>query len=399
MIRLRKQIFGSFRWSKRPRGRRAQALTEFAIVAPVMVTCLLFAMYFYEVIQIKLKAQEVGRYAAWEFTGFPLHDYKEGKTTSGFSDAKTEINSDVARRYKNLRSTDTKSGKAWLMAGWDAPRVTMRDQIEPKIPGGAMVNQLFNFVGYAVDIMTAMSLNYSNPVLMAMMVGYYSEKYKYFGSQYNRFNPPKKWAFNTKGYPQIRVRMRFKNLLVPKYFMDGGQSGWFTGKHFQGTKKYFNEEVSVVADSWRMNYGEDVVGTKDKDKAYFKQVDRMAFVTPSIRNGMKMWTTFIQVASGIIALAAFHPPLTMDPLETTLVSKAYKGGDPASGKITIREDHDDGPQDYDTSPLQPGSEYEKTLKRRGQNFMGCVDPEMLGCFDSTSSNNPFGDYILPPEGH
>jgi len=141
----------------------------------------------------------------------------------------------------------------------------------------------------------------------------------------------------------------------------------------------------------------NIEGTKDAQKAYFKQVDRMAFVTPAIRNGMKMWTTLIQALSGGIAMTVLHPPLTVDPLGTTLVSKAYSGGDPDSGKITLNEDHSKPNQAYDTMPMLKNSEYEKSLKVRGPNFMGCQDPEKLGCFDSTSSDNPFGDYVLPPE--
>lgn len=378
--------------SFRFRSRRAQALTEFAIVAPVMVTSLLFAMYFYEIIQVKLKAQEIARFSAWEFTSFPLHDYNSGKT-NGFDGASGEIHADALQKYSNLKSGTPGHQKQAFAVGWKAPTVSMRDQKEPRIPGGAMVNTLFTFAGYAVDFFTVMGMNYSNPVLLAMMAGYYGEKTQWFGSGYNRFNPPKKWKFNAKGYAQVTVRLQYENLLIGKKFM----SDWFGPKHFMARKLRFTEKAAVVADSWRLNYGENIEGTKHKSKPYYKQVDRMAFVTPAIRTGMKVWTTLIQVAAGVTAICALHPPLTMNPTETALVSKAYKDGDPASGKITVKEDHDDGPQEYDTSPMKGDSEYEKSLKVRKSNFMGCHDPEKLGCFDSLSSDNPFGDYVLPPE--
>ncbi len=379
------------------RSRRAQALTEFAIVAPVMVTCLLFAMYFYEAIQVKLKAQEIGRFAAWEFTSHKLHDYKEGKT-NGFGSAKTAITTDVMKKYANLKSGTPGAQNKAFAVGWTPPRVTMRDQIEPKIPGGSLVNTIFNFLGFAVDVLSVQNMNFSNPVLLAMMVGYYGEKYTWFGAGYSRFNPPRRWKFNTKGYPQVRVRLRYSNQIIGKKFMQS----WFGPNHFMAKKKTFSETVAVVSDSWRMNYGEDITGKADKNKAYFKQVDRMAFVTPTIRTGMKVWTTFIQVASGAIALAAFHPPLTMNPTETALVSKNYKDQDPDSGKIEVKEDHQDGHQKYDTSPMNykvddDDSPHVKALKIRYNNFMGCNDPEKLGCFDSLGSDNPFGDYVLPPE--
>ena len=132
---------------RRFRRRKAQALTEFAIVAPVMVTCLLFAMYFYEIIQIKLKAQEVGRFAAWEYTSYPLHDYDTGKTSGHFNEARSGVDADIGTYYANLRSTDKKHAKKWFMVEWSPPTVMASDQLEPKIPGGSMVNQLFNFAG------------------------------------------------------------------------------------------------------------------------------------------------------------------------------------------------------------------------------------------------------------
>jgi len=374
------------------RSRRAQALTEFAIVAPVMVTCLLFAMYFYEIIQVKLKAQEVGRFAAWEFTSFPLHDYDTGKT-NGFSAAKSDIRADALIKYTNLKSGTLGMQTKAFAVGWLPPVVSMHDEIEPKIPGGSLVNQIFSFAGYAIDALSVQGMNIQNPVLVLMMIGYYGEKTQWFGAGYNRFNPPSKWKFNTKGYPHVTVRLRYDNLLINKKFMQT----WFGPKHFLGTRRTFTETAAVVADSWRLNYGDNIEGTQHKDKAYFKQVDRMAFVTPAIRNGMKGYNIVIQLLSGLLAGFAFHPPLTMDPTETALVSKAYKNQDPASGKITVKEDHQDGPQDYDTSPMKKDSEYEKSLKIRKNNFMGCHDAEKLGCFDSLGSDNPFGDYVLPPE--
>jgi len=390
------------RFRFRFRSRRAQALTEFAIVAPVMVTCLLFSMYFYEVIQIKLKAQEIGRFAAWEFTSFPLHDYKTGKT-KGFSAARVDITVDVLKKYANLKSgTFGMQSKAFAV-GWKLPVVIMRDQTEPKIPGGSLVNMLFSFAGFAIDAFTVMNMEFDNYVLGAMMIGYYGEKYQWFGAGYNRFNPPKKWGFNPKGYPKVTVRLGYENLLINKKFMQS----WFGPKHFMAKKHRFTETVAVVSDSWRMNYGENIEGTQDNKKPYFRQVDRMAFVTPAIRNGMKMYTLIIQVAAGLCAVAAFHPPLTMNPTETALVSRAYRDQDPDSGKIEVREDHCDGPQKYDTSPMnykakdkdgnEDDSEHLKALKIRKGHFMGCNEPEKLGCFDSLSSDNPFGDYVLPPE--
>ncbi|MFC1482520.1 hypothetical protein ACFL51_01810 [Myxococcota bacterium] len=376
------------------RRRRAQALTEFAIVVPVMVTCLLFAMYFYEIIQIKIKNQEVGRFAAWEFTAFPLHDYEKGEA-KGFSDAKSEINQVIDKQYANLKSTDKHHGDAWLMVGWDPPKVTMKDQKEPKIPGGSVVNTVFNVLGYALDAYSALSLQHANPMLMLMMGLHKVEQQIIFGARFSRFNPPGRWGFNTKGYPKVKSRIRYKNLLVPKYFMDG-QGSWFSEGHFQAKKRRFTENVAVVADSWRLHHGDSVPGPLDvtnagTSTAYYKQVERMAWVTPTIKDVVKGVHYGLTAVLLAYFIAAGHPPLTVDPTETTLVSVPYKPGKPG----TVEINQDNGKVPYDTSPYN--GEYKGTLDLRGPHFMGCQQEEALGCFPSLSSDNPFGPYILPPE--
>jgi hypothetical protein len=386
-------------WHARRR-RRAQALVEFAITVPVMVTLLLFSIYFYEIIQIKLKTQEVARYAAWEYTGFPLHDYDSGKT-NGFGDAKNEITGDISKRYVNLKSGDRGQQNKWLMVEWSPPRVRMRDQKEPRIPGGGLANTIFTVASWVIDFWSMKAFTHGNPVLAVMMGIHKVDGKRIFGARGKRFNPPGKWGFNKKGYPKAEVSVRYRNLLLPRYFMEG-TTGWYKGsggpvKHYDVSDTTFEDHATVVADSWRLHHGDSVDGPKDlrgsEDTAYYKTVDRMAFVTPKIRKAVKLYLQIGNIILAVMSIASTQPPLSVDPVETTLVSKAYDSG-PSSGKVTIPEDHGDVP--YDTSPLGGDDEYEATLEKRGNNFMGCKDPEKLGCFDSVSQDNPFGPFVEPP---
>lgn len=381
------------------RGRRAgQALVEFAIVAPLMVTLLLFSIYFYEINHVRLKVQEMARFAAWEATGYPLHDYKERRQSGYFNRAKTAIAADALARFSNLKSTDRRSGTRYLAVGWNDPRFQIRDEQEPRIPSGnnsiINLNTIFSLVGYLVDIYSALSFRHLNPTLSAMMVGYWSEQIRFFGARYNRFNPPARWGFNKRGYPHVTVSLRFQNLFIPRRYMDR-VGGWFSNKHYMARRFMFRERAALVADSWRMHYGESVTN-QSTDSAFYKAVDRMAFVTPSIKNGLRaLVVTPIQIlvatmsGGGVIA-----PPLTMDPLKTALVSKQYKGRRPDSGKIRLVEDV--GPRSYDTAPMKPQSEYVSTFQNRGEFHMGCHEPERLTCGPGLSTNNPFGDYVVPP---
>lgn len=206
--------------------------------------------------------------------------------------------------------------------------------------------------------------------------------------------------------------MRYKNLMLPQYFMDGQNTGWYKDSggsvaHFKrrtGRDSRFEEKAALVVDSWRLHNGEDINGPRDVNgdtgRAYYKQVDRMAFVTNSVRDFLKGYLQVLRMPLSIISMMAMQPPLSVEPTETTLVSMNYKDGNRSTGQVTIREDSgQNGPSNvpYDTAPFGADDEYQKTFEKRGEHFMGCKDPEKLGCFDSTSQDNPFGSFVEPPE--
>jgi hypothetical protein len=159
------------------------------------------------------------------------------------------------------------------------------------------------------------------------------------------------------------------------------------------------ETSALVADSWRLHYGDDI-DENGTSKAYYKAVDRMAFVSNTVKNVVKpfviAFTTLAKIIQGVTAIIAPATwPLTVDPMKTTLFSKAYKGRQADSGKRQIYEDEGQA-RKYDTAPNKDGSEYRKAFENRGEWFMGCHEPERLTCGASLSSDNPFGDYVVPP---
>ena len=60
----------------RPRAQRGSALTEFAIVMPVMVGLVYASIYLSDTGIFKLKAQEVSRFSAWTMAVRPQSDYE-----------------------------------------------------------------------------------------------------------------------------------------------------------------------------------------------------------------------------------------------------------------------------------------------------------------------------------
>lgn len=378
------------------RNSRGQAVTEFAIALPVMVMIFLFSQYFYEAVQVKLKSQEMARYAAWEFTGHELTDYKAGEMR--YSTVKTDVANDTNTRFSNLKSTDKLSNATRAFAGsWDVKNIRTTDKKEPRIPGGTMANIALQIFGYALDAWRVVSAAQHPNIIYAAAVGWFTyERNTQWGlAGGNVFNPPPEWKMNGKGLIKADSNIRFTSSFIPRkmpFFNEGGP--------MKGLQ--FKETVVLLADSWKLEYGEDVEGNssdESKETAFFKQVDRMVLVRKTPRQIFKVYNDIIRVFTNITATLAFQPWLQMKDLgETTLVSKNYTDGDPDSGKIEIEEDNDKGgPTPYDSAPMLKDSGYQKSLESRANNYMGCPEPESMGCTSSLSTDNPFGDYIVPSE--
>ncbi len=394
LLGFRKEIQRAFREGGR---RRGQALTEFALTVPVMVVILLFAIFFYEINHLKIKTQEMARYAAWEFTGFPLHDYGETNQSTYYTQAASEVRSDFDQRFANLESTNMGVGNRYLMVSWQQPRLTLRNEIEPNIPSGRELglpinlNTVFNLVTGIIDIISMIRFSDPNPVLEVMMGLHKIENDLIFGARKDRFNPPRRWGFNEKGYIHATVSLSYRNEFIPRKFM--GQD------LYNVSRQRFRERSAVVADSWRLHYGDSIDNESGSGKPYWEAVERMAWVSPGTRTFVRGVGEVVKLFADMIGWTAvfagyYAGSLDMDPMKTALVSKPYKDQDPSSGQIRINEDS--GGADYDTSPNRQDSDYRKTFEKRGGYFMGCPEPESLTCGPSLSTNNPFGDFVVPP---
>lgn len=403
------------------RNTRGQAIVEFAVAVPTLVLIFLFSQFFYEAIQVKLKAQEMARYTAWEFVGHPLHDYNDGSFK--YSTASNAVKSDAQQRFANLRSVDKRTNATKALAGqWSVNAPRTRNKEEPLLPGGNVfsiggfpinINMIFQFAGLVLDGMRMLSIrNHPNPVWVAMMAWYQIDRDNIFGGgSLSRFNPPGEWKLNTRGYIQSEVRVTFENLWAPMLTYISGSK--FFSKDTQGRSEMqsnirrlrFVETYSLLADQWELHQGDDVEGPSSSGTAYYKQISRMAFIKRSVRNALKIFTDAVKYASDATAYLAFQPTLGMPDLtQVGLVSKNYKGGsgNRDSGKIEI--DEDGGKKSYDTSPMMDRTTsranrkmYEESRQTRGDNYMACPQVESLGCVSSLSQDNPFGDYIIPEE--
>ncbi|HEY3356968.1 MAG TPA: TadE family protein [Polyangia bacterium] len=382
-------------WSSRLRGEEGQSLTEFAIIAPVLVGILIFAIFFYEATQIKLKQQEAERYVTWEFTGKQLTDYGQGGNQSGlFNSAKTDILVEGALRFANLVSTDHKLNQShYVMTEWQLRLPTIHYQTVPDVPGGFWVNLVFNIFKIVFMIWDAQTFISPNLIHQGMMWG--SETQPTFagsGAIGSQFGADKHWKFNTKGYLQVKMKWKIRpTAFMPKNLMDSR----FDNKRFRDWSsitlddKASPDGLALIVDHWNLQDGRAINGGKGNDhgSAYWKQLDRMAFVSPASKGVANVAAKAGQVMLSLVSMLCLQPPLTLDPMETALTSKPY-GNSPGTRNVQT----DRGNVAFDTSPYTGA--YKNAYQQRGNNFMGCPQPEILGCNRSLSSNNPFGEFIV-----
>ncbi|MBI5478708.1 MAG: hypothetical protein HY906_07635 [Deltaproteobacteria bacterium] len=383
------------------RRQEGQSLTEFAIIAPVIVGIFIFAIYFYEATQIKLKQQEAERYVAWEFTGKLLTDYNNpGNSSSLFNQAKQDIVADAMERFDNLVSTNKlQNQRAYIMTEWELREPRVLNERVPEVPGNSWVNLVFQIFKWAWTVWDAQTFTSSNLLHQAMMWG--SDTRPTFagsGAIAEQFGPSG-WGFNQKGFVQVKMRWRVApTAMFTKRFMDNRFNTAF--RPF-GTvtldDRAAENGIALVVDSWNLQDGTSIGGYYQRDKGtrYWKQVDRMAWVSSAPKTTAKLAALAITLPSQVIAIfneqVAFP---TIDPMETALAARAY--GPTTDGKRRL-EGMSDKPDTFDTAPFTPKSAYENAYKQRGQYFMGCRETGIVGCNRSLSSNNPFGEFIVTQE--
>ena len=400
-----------------------QALVEFAIVLPLLIMILLFAQWFWEVVQVKLKVQEAARFAAWEATAHPLHDYGQGRAslTARWSTMQATVMMETMVNYADLDSARPAAGLRMLSASWTPPVVFLANQQEELIyAGGSLTSPFINFIfklaGQGSGIAAGMLYGWlaGNPYA-AELAGGFSGAMKDvpFGAT--------EWGFNDRGYNLATVSTYVKNEWFGVTFM---------GKPLIPTPGLFiRERNGVLADSWNLYPGQDAV----QNGVMNTQVQRMYLMNertrkkavqlallgpkpsgsdgaaaasgggsssgasnlavPSLEVGLKTIRTML--SSYGVAFLSLPPGLdpSRDMFRGAVVSKNYLEGKRDSGRYRVQEDVPlAGGSRYETAPMS--SENEATYRDRGNNFMGCTQPQKLGCTHTLGQDNPLGDYLV-----
>ncbi|RMG12574.1 MAG: pilus assembly protein [Deltaproteobacteria bacterium] len=330
---------------------RGGSMVETALMAPIFVVLVMWAAFFYDFVQLRIKVLEAARFAAWEFTAYPLSDYDTGSHGARFNDAVPRVRTDVQRLYASLDSSDQaptahpRLATRYSFEGVDFENKPVRmlagdvPGIDPDSDLGMVTGYVFDAVGDALDYVL------------------------------NRM------GYNDRGLVTAQTSARIEHALMPRTFLPE-----FYGTDLYPTPSYtVTARAAVVADGWTLHDGRTVV--QMADSPFQKQVQRAH--TLGITDSIPGLSTFFDVVDkvGDYVEDFFNLP---NPLNARLAAKRYT--QPPGGN-TLHLDTDEYQKEFDTLPVREqcqyggcrpeDSDYGRTLKMRGDYYMGCPEPERM----------------------
>lgn len=356
------------------RRRRGAAIVEFALVIPLLVTMLMFSLFFAEIARGKLKLQEASRFAAFEMTSYTLTDYGKKDHAHAFQLAADAVTKDTEDKFKDFDSLED-SRPFNFIASFDPVSVKVEDDGEIDLFKSSVDTGVLDGIVGAVD------------GTLSTMVS--------------------TWGFNTHGRVKVTVSSAIHPTYLPQHYEDEGPGARFGVDHWGGqdlSALPIKNTFYLVATGWDLPDGADANASQGKagrhsdedggdDSGLYTQVNRMTYF------GLKSALTNIPGLGTIIDKVGFFFPAIVG---TFVVDHNYKRGEvkncnnlqhPAEpGEQNFATDKDGYPgvdwdnlRCFDTVPFRdtaaytPGgsndSLYEKMFLARGEHFMGCKNPQ------------------------
>jgi Flp pilus assembly protein TadG len=366
---------------------RGQALVEFALIVPVLITMLLFSMYFVEFVRAKLKVQEASRFIAFEMTSFTLSDYGGAGNNVAFTTARTEAVNDALAKYSDLESVDTRSPSNFFVSYSNIAATV--NNLPVTNTGPNIQNNSQNQGGVIVSSIASVL----NGTVNAM---------------YNRF------GFNTAGKVEVEVTGQISSLFLPQNFLNDGR-GFYMVDQWGGTSlqnKPMRNRYTMVANGWHLNDGSDALMRIDRNNGgpragmhnggsphgIYLQVKKMQALgvansmasIPGLSNVMGT-LAFLGIPDPFTsAFAVAHnygliPNPTGGGVRNTTWGCNYYPSHPARDGLNNLDDQSGGASKldslrnkcYDTAPFRDqvaynSSEYIQMFQARGAFFMGCI---------------------------
>jgi hypothetical protein len=415
-------IRGCRQLGSRLRPRAGQSLTEFAIMLPLLVLVVWFSVYFIEVIIVRLKLQEAARYATWEYTAYPLHDYSDGDRYMNFwgynyrfSKAMGVIMTEATARYEDLNSSDgyglpplPQSRRNTMMAtGWQTPLFVMVQGWKPNLTGEFAAEWGLRTVMMAASAVAGRIAKRAakNPLAAAPVARSVAQFSTLDGM----------WGFNRQGWVFTRVRTEVYNVWMPREIRVGRFS------FSPNPRVTIWEKSALLADAWQLHDGRDVQHGTEKNKGFTRQVRRIFLLNRRAAAPVDGAIQWLRVNAGSAPMSGMLPvpqptPNAAEPVVVSLnhrhalkqsrgVTNFWKKNlgwlHGEMGRVVLQTNG--GRMEFDTAPLFVKNRvgktpYLDTLQQRGEHFMGCPEPMNTTC-GAGLTTSPFGNGVhWPPPG-
>ena len=407
---------------KKIRFKKGAAMVEFAVIATVLIPLTLYTSFFTELLHFRNKVDEANYFAAWELTSYNLSDYRSGSDNMDFTTYSAKNQSDSAMtsaiadikartiaRYIHLDSADqTNKNASFIMLTEGTMtlignRVTLNTLYGTLSPNASGVSSEINSVmGFLTHTLAVISTRL-NKIINEAAAGLFL---------FNTKNVAVK--FKTKMFYNVSNRTVAANSNFRENRGMFAESSMFSSGIMSGGGFYESPEFTVVADTWALNDGRDVLPTPEFDKTdgnserikrgYRSQVQRMYFMgLPNMVSGnlpaiAKVLDIIGKVASNV-GIDVCRGSLTgsfggFDPLCAKVASINYSENylsdnfidvhaNPIDNIGNFNKNVDKGQYLFETAPMiyaRNGSNfgeddgemphYIKTLAKRKNNYMG-----------------------------
>lgn len=341
-------------------GERGAAVVEFAITTGVLALLLLWSHFFFDIIQIRMKVLEASRTALWEFTAYPLSDYKTKAKESDHDKLYTAAKDEIEKDIKELYETDLDSINKYKRNRRAIKRLT----IDTLTVGDV---KLTNAKPYTMQFLNILQL-----ILQGI-------PYK---------------SFNQKGFVSAEAKAEMTSSWVPTQVR--------FGKEYRVTplNKRLKQKFFMLVDSWKLEDGCSVEAPGDyasggtgacagkSGESKFKQVvGNIAYL------GFDAGSFSFSRGGGF----GFDDMLNPFSVRVSSMQFVDDPGGTADGRQTLAVS---GGEDkfYTTAfcnvasadPTSCTGEYKTAFEQRGQYFMGCpkeqADGKELCPWDSQQPN-------------
>ncbi len=398
--------------------KKAAALTEFVIMTTVMIPLLLYVSFFSELLQFRMKINEMGYFAAWELSAHGLSNYSNGTTNGGayndidggamvFKNATDKVKSKTYELYHNLDSADPSRAIGYIMITPDPDSLDVKMEMKNNIIPNDTLNGTDSTAGGAQGNGSANSGGQNFGTILTKVSNFINKGINFVAG--------KAFGFNTKGIgSKVTASGGFE--ISSHFNSDAGSrdSGGFSNHKLlqdsmlSGLTTYTAKPFTVWVDTWAVKSGADVDNTGTGKKCintwgkfncdggispYAMQVSRMSLIG-TWSGGRVLRVVVNAIGSGFLDILGQIPLIGSmfgaeeHPAEARMVSKnyyyktdknQYKYGNHV---VSISK----GQYRFQTSPLvyifRSGAtptekgivEYKQTLDKRRNFYMGNNKP-------------------------